>query len=165
MNKFEALEKKLGIASELIDELNIPEQDIILPELTTLPSTDIIEKEDFKVFELENLKSDFLLLRQNVLKLVNTGQRILDSASLIDIADMNPNMLKSLAEIQNSLGNNLNLLVNMYKSIAEIETSRNKHSKNKQLEPTAINTGSITNNNIVFSGSSSALLDLIKQNQ
>jgi len=162
MNKLQNLEKKFNVANDLMEELtevaNEFEKDLI-PVQSNLP----VEVDEEKVFSIETLKSDFLLVRNNIVKLINTGQRILDQASILDISDLKASQLQALSDLQSTLGNNLKMLISIYKEISEIEKLRVPTTK--QEIPSQINTGSITNNNIVFSGSSEELLTLIKQNQ
>lgn len=174
-DKFEILERKLNIATELIDELNIEEYEIVAPDYNTstelvavdTTNTELVTVDKQEVFTIEGLKQDFILIRQNVMKLITTGQRILDSASLLDVADMKAAQLNALSSLQETLGNNLKLLVNIYKEICEIEKMRlGVSGKVPDGSVQQLNTGTITNNNtIVFSGDTSQLLDIIKQNQ
>ena len=161
MKSLQILEDKLNIATDLIDKLDIEDYDIIpsVPmEITTKSSS------GEEVFSIDALKSDFMLIRQNVIKLVATGQRILDSASIIDISDMKASQLSALSSLQETLGNNLKLLVNIYREICEIERMRLGMTGKPSTIPSAqqINSGN-TINNIVFSGDTSSLLDIIKQ--
>ena len=111
---------------------------------------------------MDSLKQDFLLVRNNIIKLINTGQRILDAVSVLDVSDIKASQLQAIAQLQTALGQNIRSLVATYKEIAEIEKLRIRETK---VEATPnINTGTVTTNNIVFSGDSSQLLDLIKQN-
>ena len=167
-DKFEILEKKLNIASELIEELNIDDLTVNLPsahvetaELMVVPEN---EKE---IFSIESLKSDFILIRQNVLKLIGTGQRILDSAALLDISDMKASQLTALSNLQETLGNNMKLMVGIYKEICEIEKMRLGICGKAEGSVQQIATGNTINNNttVVFSGDTSQLLEIIKENQ
>lgn len=164
-DRFKTLEEKLNIANTLIEELNV---DIIEPdpvvELETLPTivnSDQVEE----VFTIDTLKSDFVLIRNNIMKLISTGQRILDSASLVDVSDMKASTISALSDLQSTLGNNLKLMVDVYKQIAEIEKMRLK-GKLSSDTTTSINSGTVNNTtNVIFQGDTSELLSLIKQNQ
>ena len=168
-DKLEKLEKKLNVASALVEDLTAVveefEQDLPVVRETISGEIVTIEQEDIKVFELDNLKTDFQIIRTNILKLVKNGQRILDTASVIDVSDLSSKQLEALASLQQVIGNNLKLLVDCYKSIADIEKLRAKEQKKADAIPGAINMGQVTNNNIIFSGGTNDLLDLIKQNQ
>lgn len=171
MNKnFELLEKKLNIANELMDELTFDDVKVQLPEVIMPDNYSPIEAvkgEEPKVelFNIESLKSDFLAIRNNVMKLINTGQRILESASVIDVSDMNPNLLNALSGMQATLGTNLKLMIALYKEIAEIERIRMKENKaNGSSIAPSVNNGTVVTNNIVYSGSTSDLLEILANN-
>lgn len=165
MSNFDALEKKLDIANTLIQELNIDDYEITLPSVNVIPmagSVAVIEEVSNEVFSIDTLKSDFVIIRQNILKLISTGQRVLDSVSILDPSDMKAANLTAISELQKTLGANLQLLVSVYKEIANIEKTRaaTQH-KNMDQVPTMVNQGSVTTNNIVFSGDTNQLLSLI----
>jgi len=158
--KFENLEKKLNIATSLVSELTEEVED--LPELTI--SSDVPAEIQETVFTLDLLKTDFMLIRNNILKLVSTGQRVLDTASVLDVTDMKASQLQALSEMQSTIGNNLKLLISIYKDIAEIEKLRIKEAAKQQTQAN-VNMGTVVNNNIVYSGSTTDLLQLIKDNK
>lgn len=174
-DKFEQLEKKLNIATELIDELNIDDLAVVLPSSKDVVEAEVVDcgelvpvsENDREIFSLESLKSDFIMIRQNVMKLIANGQRILDSASLLDVSDMKASQLTALSNLQETLGNNMKLMVGIYKEICEIEKMRIGITGSKQEGSVQIATGNnITNNNtIVFAGDTTQLLDIIKENQ
>lgn len=166
--KLENLERKLNIASDLIKEFEIDEN---LPvEINDAPVPAVYEngKIDNDVFEIDNLKSDFMLIRQNVLKLINMGQRFMETVSLVDPSDLKASQIQAISGMHETLGNNLKLLIDLYKQIADIETLRNKRSSKIASEANqTISTGNtITNHNqILFAGSSNDLLTAIKDIQ
>lgn len=164
--KLENLERKLNIASDLIKEFEIDEN---LPmEIIETPVPIVVEEINNDVFELNNLKSDFMLIRQNVLKLISTGQRFMESVSIVDPSDLKASQIQAISGMHETLGNNLKLLIDLYKQIADIETLRNKRGGKLNTETNqSISTGNtITNHNqIVFAGTSDDLLKLIKDNQ
>jgi hypothetical protein len=164
MNKFELLEKKLNIANELIEELDFESIDVqseVIPVPFEKYEVETLEEINKEVFTIDTLKNDFVLIRNNVMKLINTGQRILESASMIDISDMKPAHLSALSDMQSTLGNNLKLMIALYKEIAEIEKLRLKENKNSSIAP--VNNGTVVTNNIVYSGSTEDLLELISK--
>lgn len=164
--KLERLERKLNIATDLIKEFEVDEN---LPmEISEAPVPMVAEEINNDVFELNNLKSDFMLIRQNVLKLISTGQRFMESVSIVDPSDLKASQIQAISGMHETLGNNLKLLIDLYKQIADIETLRNKRSSKLNTEANqSISTGNtITNHNqIVFAGTSDDLLRLIKDNQ
>lgn len=154
--KLENLEKKLGIATSLVQELTV--------EVEELPVAVIEETEANQVFSIETLKTDFFLARNSLIKLIATGQRVLDTASVIDVSDMKASQLTALSEMQSKIGGNIKLLMDCYKIIVEIEKLRQKDAKVLQA-PSNVNMGQVTTNNIMFSGSSEELLTMIRDNQ
>ena len=137
-------------------------------EIIETPVPIVVEEINNDVFELNNLKSDFMLIRQNVLKLISTGQRFMESVSIVDPSDLKASQIQAISGMHETLGNNLKLLIDLYKQIADIETLRNKRGGKLNTETNqSISTGNtITNHNqIVFAGTSDDLLKLIKDNQ
>jgi hypothetical protein len=177
MNKqFEALEKKLNIASTLIDELQIEDYEVVLPsdsnmmlELSeTHPVGVAVEESTLEIFTLETLKSDFAVIRQSVLKLIATGQRILESASVLDPADIKPATLTALSQMQVALGSHMQMLLSIYEQVAKIELTRSKTKAPATTNQPAgglVNQGTVNNNNIIFSGDTNQLLAFMKENQ
>lgn len=159
---FELLEKKLNIATELVDELDISSHEVMV--MPTIDDT-LVTLDSNEVFSIDSLKSDFILIRQNVMKLITTGQRILDTASVLDISDLKAAQLSALSTLQQTIGSNLKLMVSIYKEICEIEKMRIGISgKVPEGSVQQINSGNTNHNTIVFAGDTSALLDIIKEN-
>jgi hypothetical protein len=170
LKKMAKLEEKFNVANGLVHELTavVDEMGEKLPQL--MPVTgEVVEaiEENPRAFEMDNLKQDFQLIRTNVLRLINNGQRILDTASVIDVSDLSAKHLEALASLQQTIGNNLKLLIDCYKQLADIEKLRQKEIKLTKCDPTMgmVNTGTVVNNNILFQGDTSQLLDLIQQNK
>lgn len=171
-DKLEKLEKKLNIANDMVDTMTATMEEEFglsvteISEVEVISSADVpVVEEDPRVFEIDNLKSDFQLIRQNILQLVSNGQRILKTAAVIDVADLSAKQIEALASLQQTIGNNLELMIKCYKSIADIEKLRQKEQKKIDAMPGAVNMGQVVNNNIVFNGDTSQLLDLIRSNQ
>lgn len=167
-NKFDILEKKLNIANDLIEELDFDDYEITLPQEMTntlVSHPGKTEESTTEVFSLDSLKADFILIRQNIMKLINTGQRVLESASLIDPSDMKASQLMALSQLQQTLGNNLKLLVDVYKEIVNIEKTRSSVTLKQTDQPGIINQGTVINNQVLFSGDTNQLLDFLKENQ
>ena len=174
MKNLDILEKKLNIATELMEELNFDDIEICVPTIPDITDIEIIQPKNLtepikeeEVFSIDSLKNDFIMIRSNVLQLISTGQRILASASVIDVSDMKAPTLNALASLQETLGNNLHLMVTVYKEICEIEKMR-MCVNGKPVDGVGsqnISTGNVTNNTqIVFSGGTADLLKLIKDN-
>jgi hypothetical protein len=160
--KLQQLEKRFNLAENLIEELSTTIDEISTTEIELASETDLqtLSPDEEKILSVTNLKQDFLLIRNNLIKLIHTGQRILDSASCIDISDMKASQLDALSNLQATLGNNMQMLISLYKDLAGIEKSRQKPVPKAVQE----NSGTInTTNNVVFQGNSSDLLRLLNQ--
>jgi hypothetical protein len=157
-NAFESLEEKLNIASSIIEDLQ-EEEPLVEIENMNLPME--INSLDEEVFSLAMLKQDFMLVRQNLLGLVSKGQRLLDSCSVLDATELKASQIEAISNLSNSIANNLKIIVSTYKDIAEIEKNRGKFGPTDQIVQ-SVNTGTV--NNIVFSGTTSDLMEIIKNN-
>ena len=157
----ENLETKFGMAKSLVDDLSELVEEftsndlIVLPNEQNLPTT----IDDSPMINIGFLKQDFQLVRQNIIKLVNSGQRILDEACELDLSDMKPSTLSALSELQSTIGNNLKLLIDMYKTMTDIE--KNVKPTKGNINESSSGIVNNTQNNVIFAGSSSALLELI----
>lgn len=162
-NKLQNLEKKFGLAENLINELSSTIEDITSTDLVScINETETTSvSNDESILNLQTLKQDFLLIRNNLIRLINTGQRILEEASVLTIADLRPSHLDALTNLQNTLGNNLKMLLDIYKTLSEIEKVRQKPIKTSSIDQ---NSGTINNSTQVFVGNSSDLLKLINEN-
>jgi hypothetical protein len=161
--KLERLEKKLNITTELVQEMTEVIEEFEIAEPTPVVVAELVSSEKpVEVFTLEILKSDFMLIRNNIMKLVADGQRTLSSASVIDVSDLKASTIQALAGLQVAIGGNLKMLIDSYKIIVEIEKLRQKEKPMIQTMG-AVNMGTV--NNIAFSGSTSELLQLIHDNK
>lgn len=158
VERMRSLEDKFNLAETLVEELDELIEDVSVG-LENSDDNLPMAVEGFGIMNIETLKQDFMLARNNIIKLISTGQRILDQASVLDVSDLKASQLEALATLQSTLGANLKLLLEIYKDIAAIEKSRGNPSQAN------VNNGSVTTNNIVFTGSSSDLLKLINENQ
>jgi hypothetical protein len=157
--KLENLEKRFGLAEQLMEELDGVIENIGLdlqPEEIMLPTTP-----DQSIMNMGLLAQDFMMARNNIMKLISTGQKILDSASVLDIGDLKASQLEALSNLQTTIGNNIKLLMDIYKDIAAIEKTRQKPVTKTETNPAQV---SNTVNQNLFVGSSSDLLKLINDN-
>lgn len=169
---FDALEKKLNIASSLIDELDLDNYEIAMPEIATTTALAVINPEEYsdEIFSVETLKKDFIIIRQSVMKLIATGQRVLDTISLIDPSDLKGPQISAISGLIQTLGVNSKLMVDIYKEIVMIEKTRSQTKAgggagNGTQQSGLVNQGTVNNNNIIFSGSTENLLSFLKENQ
>lgn len=167
-NPFAKLEENLGMATSLIEELKEENLESLLPSSTnsfmdikaigeTLPAALPVDEE---IFNTGMLKQDFLMVRQNIMSLISKGQRMLDSAGDLDATEMKASQIEAISSLSNAVSANLKLLLDSYEQITKIE--KNKINKFIGDPVQNINTGQVTTNNIVFSGSPNDLLKILK---
>jgi hypothetical protein len=159
--KLERLEKKFNLAQILVEELSELDE---TPSDNLPMSVDSGELEPYdgssSLIDYNQLRSDFQLVRQNVLKVVNSGNRILEEVSVLDISDLKGSQIQALAQLQAALGSNIKLMMEIYKDIVTIEKAKETKKETPTKEAPSIN-GNVSQTNILFSGSSSDLLNLI----
>ena len=169
MNKLEKLEKMLNTAQQLVEEtkehaLEVKEEiSIVTDENSSLDSFNEL---------LQRLKTDFHLIRQNLIKLIDAGQSLLSELRTMPVIELKATQLMAIAEIQKSIGQNIRLLIDLYKEISDIEEKQIKaRQKQKELELKERGLESKLNvekaekvqQNIIFTGTAGDLLKMIKQ--
>jgi hypothetical protein len=164
--KLKMLEKKFSMAQEVLEELPNVDSDLVVAEVVDVGEAqlDVINADNQTVtddiFSLQSLKADFVLVRQNLLKLINTGQTILTQVQFMDVGDMHPQHLSALATLQTTVGQNLKLLIELYEKIIRIENM--KKGKKIDGEETGEGKGSLKiDKAIVFTGSTKELLAMM----
>jgi len=169
--KLQRLEQKFGAAQtavaqidDLVSELGINNIDVepagaLTVKEANLPST---ETEHLELFSVQRLLTDFEMVRSNIIRLINTGQRILESTQVLDLGDLKASQLDALTNLQRTIAENTKMLLEIYKDMAAIEKARGA-GKAKPVDVPAGNvmTGPVTQNNIVFQGSTAELMKLI----
>ena len=160
----EKLEKKFDMAKatvegavEKLEELG---EDLIETGL------EVIETSVEEVFTISLLKQDFMMVRKNLVALIAKGQRLLNTSSEMDATELKASQVEALSELQNSISANLKLLIDIYNQVADIE----KAKRSNQVEMYGhggmpLNMGSVTTNNIVFTGTPSELLSILKKDK
>jgi hypothetical protein len=158
--KLERLEKKFNVATKLIedlDDISIEFEENIKTDIS-IPSVGEIAIQE-EIFTVNQLKQDFLMIRQNIMSLITKGQRILDQVSILELSELKPSQIDAMSNLQAVIGGNLKLLISVYKEVSEIEKLRQKQLPVN--ETGNINMGTVNTNNIVFTGSPNDLLDFI----
>lgn len=151
MNKkmLENLEKKLGVATKIVEDLDLEELSIKETEIEHVEKTD-------EIFSNDLLKKDFLMVRQNLISLISKGQTLFDKTSELDLTELKASQIEALATLQKTISENLKMLIEIYRDIVEIENKRN----NKNEVPQLVNTGTL--NQVLFNGSTLDLLNALK---
>lgn len=152
MKSIEKLENLLSVKQQEVLELQLPEETAIIPYVV-----DDIEKND--VFSIDLLKQDFLLIRTNLLSLIEYGQNLLKQLTVFEASDLKASQIDAITNLQNSIASNLKILTDVYKQILEIQNSKNKlnNEQTEQNKPANVT----NNNNMIFTGSTSELLKII----
>ena len=104
-------------------------QAIEMPDTATLDLTDdqfksLTLTEDGSVFELLELKSDFIMVKRNLKRLITHGQNLFDQTATLDVGDLKASQIEAIAALSNSINQNLMDLVGLYKIIVDIEQAR-----------------------------------------
>jgi hypothetical protein len=158
----ENLEKKFNVASKLAEDLDEIGKEIGISDLEVIDQNLPAEQIE-SVFTLNQLKADAELVHKNLRSLVLKGQRIMDQLDTLDIADMKASQIEAITCLQNTIANNLKMIIDIYKNIAEIEKMKGTMaSKFNQEGVSMVNTGTVVNNQIMFSGSPNDLLNILK---
>src|SRR5208337_1053178 len=117
-NKIKKLEDQFSMATSLVTDLEVLVQEIDENQLEIVDTTTgEITNCDQSILNLVMLKQDFTLVRNNIIKVVLAGQRILESASNIGFDEIKAGHIMALAQLQTALGSNIKLLMDCYKDI------------------------------------------------
>lgn len=170
-NPFAKLEEKLNLAKTAIEASDEAIEDLGITDLVDLSTGEVVEyHEEAKelstipeeVFTLDILKKDFMMIRQILMGMVASGQRLLQSSGELDATELKASQIEAISSLNTSLVNNMKTLMDIYEQITKIE----KHKYNKlgsQGEVSNVNMGTQTTNNIVFQGSANDLMEILNQ--
>lgn len=172
--KLQNLEKKFGMAEELVNSLDGLVDELCISDIDTTPggmpavtgeNLPAPAEGDESIICLQQLKGDFQMIRNNIIVLINTGQRFLTAAGTMDLADLKASQLDALSNLQRTISDNAKRLLEIYKDLADIEKTRNAGKAKTNAPATdagVVNTGNMVQNNIVFQGSTKELMALIE---
>lgn len=161
-NKLKKLEENFNMAANLVTDLEVLVQEIDENQLEVIDTTTgEISDPNESIMDLVMLRQDFVLVRNNIVKVVLAGQRILDDVSNIGFDEIKAGQIMALAQLQTALGGNIKLLMECYKDIAVIEKSR-KQTVAPTTNPSRIPIVQQNANNI-FVGSGNDLLRFINE--
>ena len=153
--KFDMAKATVEEAVETIEELG---GDLIEQEI------EVIAVGAEEVFTVGLLKQDFMMVRKNLVALIAKGQRLLNTSSEMNATELKASQVEALSELQNSISANLKLLIDIYKQVADIEKAKRSNlieARDRGVVP--VNLGNVTTNNIVFTGTPSELLGILKR--
>lgn len=163
--KLERLEEKFNLASEIIEDLDNLVEDLNLEKGLPIEfeSKDLVEIKNEELLNINQLKADFQLIRQNVMSVVAAGNKILKDVGTLDLGDLKASQLQALAQLQTALGMNIRLMMDIWKDLCVIEKSREKKNSVTPEQGVNVINGNVNNTQVLFQGSSSELLKLINE--
>jgi hypothetical protein len=125
--KLNNLADRLGLAKQEVEEMT----EDVEESFDTLAITEIAEPGQHlpqtipeEVFTTDLLKTDFMMMRSNILAIINRGQSIVEQCSIMELGDMKAGQMEALATLQKSVGENIKLLTGIYKDIVSIEKDK-----------------------------------------
>ncbi len=155
--RMKKVEELFDASEKAMEECSLPDMEII-PAVSDTEITEVTEDSSLKLFEMNELRSDFLLSRQNLQALLSRCQSLMEQVPKLDINDMKASQIDAIASLSNAITTQLQLMTSSYKVLAEIENLRNPTPKGVNVGKTEIQ------NQAVFVGSNSELLKLLKEN-
>jgi hypothetical protein len=158
----EKLEKKFDLAKAKVEEASETLEK--LGEGLIETGLEVIGEGPEEVFTIALLKQDFMMVRQNLVALIAKGQRLLNTESQIDATELKASQVEALSELQNSISANLKLLIDIYKQVADIEKAKRSSMADMYGHGMPL-MGNVTTNNIVFTGTPSELLSIMKKDK
>lgn len=165
--KLENLEKKFNMAQSLVEDLSSLVDDMPLDNFVPM---NLDDEENLPAFnpnesmmDMRQLKMDFQIARQNIMKVVACGNRIMEEVSEIDLSDLKGSHIQALAQLQTALGANIKLILEFYKDLAAIEKLRQPPVQKNVPKDVPNIAGDVSQTNInVFGGSTAELLSIIQ---
>jgi hypothetical protein len=172
--KLANLEKKLNTATKLLESLDEIDDELgISKEIDAANNIPMIAPDNFgavvpydanvneDVFTLQQLKQDFIMVRQNILSLVMKGQRVFDQVSILELSELKGSQIEAISALMKCISENTRSIIDIYKVIADIE--KQKQSKAGAMFGAdggpSVNMGTV--NQIMFTGTPNELLDIL----
>lgn len=154
--KIAKLEKIFDAAETAIQEISVDDEGNQIYELAPegWERTEIEEVKDGNVFDLTELKKDFILAKRNLYTLIRKGQMLMNGIDELDLEEMTGTKIMAIAQLSTSVSGQLKMLVEIYKDIADIE-------KTRRPEIPGVVAGAVQgdlNQSIVFAGDTAELM-------
>lgn len=154
--KLKKVEKLLNVSQDAIDEMQIIQPSPC--EIDTMDDSYNLDDSQMEVFEINELRKTFILVKQNLTSMVNSGQNLYNQIDGLLLDDLKASEISAIAQLGDSIARQLKTMVEVYKDISDIEQSRRTNIP-KNLPP-----GSTVNTqNIVFQGSTKDMLEQISK--
>lgn len=127
-----------------------------------------------RIFNLEEVRYDFVAARRNLYKLIKHCQDLMDGVPALDLIEMKASQVEAIALLANSINNQIQTVMKLYKDMADIEQMRmppelkilEKRLGNPQGRPSIgkEDSSSSKDSGAVYVGDSKSLLDIIEEN-
>ncbi len=166
-SRMKKVEEMFQAGEQALEECPITEVEI-LPAETELMSeseslstelAEVADESDVKLFEMTELRNDFLLSRSNLQTLLMRCQSLMDQVPQLNLSELKGTHIEAISSLSSSITNQISLMVSTYKVLAEIENLRSPKTT------TTINAGKTEiQNQAVFVGSNAELLKLLREN-
>jgi len=160
------VEELFEVAGKVLEECTIQEEEnensveIIPSDNHKLKKVENFNTEDEalpRLFALEEVRTDFLIVKRNLLKLMNKCQTLMDGTTEMQIFNITASQIDAISQLSNSITLQIQTVLKLYKDLAEIEQLRippeqRKLKKNEEK------------NGVVYIGDTKSLLNIIKEN-
>lgn len=189
--RLKKVEELFDVAQDVLETCQIPTEEnpkSDVPEESENPSVEIVEAGESRevseysnpeihlprIFNLEEVRYDFVSARRNLYKLIKHCQDLMDGVPSLDIVDMKASQIEAVSLLANSINNQIQTVMRLYKDMAEIEQMRmppelkflekrlsgspGRPSNNKD------DSSSSESNDAVYVGDSKSLMDIIEEN-
>lgn len=167
--RLKKVEELFDIAQETLEECQLPPEPEESTEIEVLPPENSTELGDPveegnkelqlpRLFDLSEVRQDFMIARRNLNKLMLRCQNLMDGTEGFNIVEMKSSQVEAVALLANSINMQIQTVVRLYRDLAEIEKLR--------TPPELRGTGprSDTKSDAVYIGDSKSLLDIIEEN-
>jgi len=155
MSKLGKLEETFNIASEKVEKIS---QEITISagdyEMIDSDIDDSLTA-DGKVFELTELKRDFIRTKRHLQALIEKGQTLMDACLEQPESYQEPRMIEAISRLSETVGKQIKFITELYLDIADMEMKREKNSANS----TTPEGSTFVNGNAIFVGSTSELMN------
>ncbi len=131
--KLQKISDAFDVANETLSEITV---DVENSEI--MPDDGEIDKFTSEMFSASQLKADFMLVRNNLIQLINVGQTLLKSAQFLDLDELPATKMEALASLQRAASDNLKTLITIYKDMREIEVGKGSNVRKTETKNTSV---------------------------
>jgi len=128
-------------------------------EIDTVTEDEMALTESGGIFELKDLKRDFIVTKRSLRKLTLQLQTMMDSAGELDVEDMSGQKVMAIAQIAAVTSQTLKDMIELYRSITEIQNGL----KVTQQPMQGMMVAGDLNQNIIYAGNTADLLESLNE--